>query len=62
MAANGTHRRAGTGARFDNIAADADAAGATIRRLIARLGSLPEREPDTAPPGEHPDGLPSDVR
>jgi two-component system, chemotaxis family, protein-glutamate methylesterase/glutaminase len=62
MAANGTHRRAGTGVRFDNIAADADAAGATIRRLIARLGSMPDREPDTAALGDHPDELPSDVR
>ncbi|GAA3937864.1 chemotaxis protein CheB [Actinoplanes auranticolor] len=62
MAANGAHRRAGTGARFDNIAADADAAGATIRRLIARLGAMPERGPDTAAPGEHPDESPSDVR
>ncbi|MEU8609928.1 chemotaxis protein CheB [Actinoplanes sp. NPDC048791] len=62
MAANGTHRRAGTGTRFDNIAADADAAGATIRRLIARLGSMPDRDPDTATPGDHPDELPSDVR
>jgi two-component system chemotaxis response regulator CheB len=62
MAANGTHRRAGTGDRFDSIAADADAAGATIRRLIARLGSMPERDPDTPRPSDHPDELPSDVR
>ena len=62
MAANGTDRRAGTGARFASIAADADAAGATIRRLIARLGSMPYNDPDTAPAADHPDGLPSDVR
>jgi two-component system chemotaxis response regulator CheB len=62
MAATGTHRRAGTGARFDSIATDADAAGATIRRLIARLGSVPERDTDAAPSGDHPDELPSDVR
>jgi two-component system chemotaxis response regulator CheB len=62
MAANGNHRRAGTGARFDTIAADAEAAGATIRRLIARLGSMPDREPDTAAAGDSPDELPSDVR
>jgi len=62
MAAGSIHRRAGTGARFDTIAADADAAGATIRRLIARLGSLPYRDPDAAQIGDHPDELPSDVR
>lgn len=61
MAANGAHRRTGVGARFDTIAADADAAGATIRRLIARLGS-PQRGTDTTPTGDHPDGLPSGVR
>lgn len=62
MAANGARRRAGTGARFHTIAADADAAGATIRRLIARLGALPQRDPDTAPTDDHPDEVPSDVR
>ncbi len=62
MAANGAHRRASTGARFDTIAADAEAAGATIRRLIARLGSLPGPDPDTAQTGDHPDELPSDMR
>jgi two-component system chemotaxis response regulator CheB len=62
MAANGTHRRAGTGARFDTIAADADAAGATIRRLITRLGAGPERGADTAAPQDHPDESPPDVR
>jgi two-component system chemotaxis response regulator CheB len=62
MATNGAHRRASTGARFHSIAADADAAGATIRRLIERLGSMPERDADTAPTGAEPDELPSDVR
>ena len=62
IAANGVHRRAGTGARFASIAADADAAGATIRRLIARLGSMPERGADTAAPGEQLEELPSEVR
>ena len=62
MAAGSLHRRASTGARFDTIAADADAAGATIRRLIARLGSLPQRDPDTAQTGDHPDELPSGMR
>ncbi|MGW4947631.1 hypothetical protein ACWEOZ_39275 [Actinoplanes sp. NPDC004185] len=33
---------------FDNIAAGA--AGATIRRLIARLRAMPDREPGTAAP------------
>jgi two-component system, chemotaxis family, protein-glutamate methylesterase/glutaminase len=59
MAENGTHRRAGTGERFHNIATDADAAGATIRRLITRLGSLPEHAADTAVEAA---GRASDVR
>ena len=62
MAANGAHRRASTGARFRSIAADAEAAGATIRRLIERLGSMPERDVDTPPPAARADELPSDVR
>jgi two-component system chemotaxis response regulator CheB len=62
MAMTGGNRQGRTGARFHNIAADADAAGATIRRLIARLGSAPERGADTAPPEGHPPDLPSDVR
>jgi two-component system chemotaxis response regulator CheB len=61
MAANSAHRRAGTGMRFENIATDADTAGETIRRLIARLGSMPGHGPDTPPPGD-PDKLASDVR
>lgn len=39
MAENGASRRTGTGKRFHTIAGEADAAAATIRRLIARLGS-----------------------
>jgi two-component system chemotaxis response regulator CheB len=63
MATNSVHRRAGTGARFQNIAADADAAGATIRRLIERLGSMPEHDADTATTGPSADDdLPSEVR
>ena len=62
MAATGTHRRAGTGARFQHLAADADAAGATIRRLIARLGSMPERDADPVPRGGRPHNLSEDVR
>ncbi|MFI7540651.1 chemotaxis protein CheB [Actinoplanes sp. NPDC049599] len=62
LAAGGTHRRGGTGERFHSIAADADAAGATIRRLIARLGGLPEPHPAPAPSGARPGDLPSDVR
>ncbi len=62
MAANSVHRRAGTGTRFQSIAADADAAGATIRRLIERLGSMPDRDADTAAAAGQADDLPSDVR
>jgi two-component system chemotaxis response regulator CheB len=61
MAANSAERRTGTSLRFDNIAADADAAGETIRRLIARLGSVPGHGPGTSPPGD-PDKLPADLR
>ncbi|WP_041841162.1 chemotaxis protein CheB [Actinoplanes friuliensis] len=61
MARSGENRRASTGARFQSIAADADAAGATIRRLIDRLGSMPDSDTDTAPP-EDAEILPSDVR
>jgi two-component system chemotaxis response regulator CheB len=51
-------RRAYSGARFRDMAEDAEAAGETIRRLIAQLGS------DTTPSGEvdDEDEDPSDVR
>ena len=39
MATTGAGRQASTGARFHTIASEADAAAATIRRLIARLGT-----------------------
>ena len=61
MADSSAHRRAGTGLRFRAIAADAAAAGATIRRLIERLGSMPEHGVDTTLPGD-PDELSPDVR
>lgn len=51
LAETGTHRRAGTAARFRQVATDADAARATIRRLIARLDRPPERDTGPAPRG-----------
>ncbi|BFU45070.1 chemotaxis protein CheB [Krasilnikovia sp. MM14-A1004] len=55
MARSRTPRHNATGARFHDMAADADAAGETIRRLISQLGSLatpPERaESTTTSPG-----------
>jgi two-component system chemotaxis response regulator CheB len=62
LAGGGTHRRSASGARFDSIAADADAAGATIRQLISRLGALPEPDSDPVRSGELSGDLPSDVR
>jgi two-component system, chemotaxis family, protein-glutamate methylesterase/glutaminase len=41
MASTGRAHHSSTGARFNDLADDADAAGATIRRLIERLGSPP---------------------
>jgi two-component system chemotaxis response regulator CheB len=40
MAGNGYPRQGTTGARFRDIAADAEAAGDTIRRLISQIGSV----------------------
>ncbi|GAB1640840.1 chemotaxis protein CheB [Krasilnikovia sp. MM14-A1259] len=40
MARSRTPRHTATGARFHDIAADAEAAGETIRRLISQLGSV----------------------
>ncbi|RZU54094.1 two-component system chemotaxis response regulator CheB [Krasilnikovia cinnamomea] len=55
MARSRTPRHNATGARFHDMAADAEAAGETIRRLISQLGSTatpPERaESTTASPG-----------
>lgn len=60
LATADTHRRSGTGERFRSIADDTAAAGATIRQLIARLGSMPGSDPATS--GGHRRHLPSDVR
>ncbi len=62
LASADAHRRSSTSERFQSIAVDADAAGATIRQLIARLGSVPEPESAGATTGPHPDGMPSDLR
>ncbi|MEU4216836.1 chemotaxis protein CheB [Actinoplanes sp. NPDC026623] len=50
MAVSGLRRQSGTGSRFRDIAEEAESAGATIRRLIARIGSTGGAEADTAPP------------
>jgi two-component system chemotaxis response regulator CheB len=48
-----------TGSRFAEIAQDAEAAGATLRQLIARLGSTTTSGDDTAPPADRPRHLPA---
>jgi two-component system chemotaxis response regulator CheB len=48
MAGNEHHRRAASGARFRDIAADADAARETIRWLIAQIGSAVTQEDPAA--------------
>jgi two-component system chemotaxis response regulator CheB len=53
MAGRQRSRHATTGARFRDIAADADAAGATIRRLISQIGSTVAQE-DPAGSGDRP--------
>jgi two-component system chemotaxis response regulator CheB len=56
MAATRIQRHAASGARFQDMAQDADTAGATIRRLIARLGSTGGATADTVAPAIRPDG------
>ncbi len=51
-----------TGSRFRAIAEDAEAAGATLRRLVAELGSVTARPHDTAAPQERPQHLPGELR
>ena len=51
-----------TGSRFRAIAEDAEAAGATLRRLVAELGSVVARPHDTAAPLDHPAHLPHELR
>ena len=55
-------RASTTGHRFQTIAEDAETAGATLRRLIAELGSTTTQERDTAPPADRPDDLPGRLR
>jgi two-component system chemotaxis response regulator CheB len=49
MADDRLARRSSTGRRFRDIADEAESAGATIRDLIARIGSATERSPAPAP-------------
>lgn len=57
MAVSGLRRESRTGSRFRDLAEEAETAGATIRRLIARIGSTVAAAPDTAPPAERPGDL-----
>jgi two-component system chemotaxis response regulator CheB len=64
MATSRLARHASSGARFAEMADDADSAGATIRRLIAQLGTMPPAPgppatDDTAP---RADGAPGPLR
>ena len=59
MAQSQNSRHAASGARFRDLADDAEAAGETIRRLIAQLGSAVARPDDTVPVAAHRiEGLP----
>jgi two-component system chemotaxis response regulator CheB len=51
-----------TGSRFRAIAEDAEVAGATLRRLVAELGSAAARPHDTAAPLDRPAHLPDELR
>jgi two-component system chemotaxis response regulator CheB len=62
MATTGLRRQSRTGSRFRDIADEAEAAGATIRRLITQIGSTVGAGPDTARPAPRPAGLPPTVR
>jgi two-component system, chemotaxis family, protein-glutamate methylesterase/glutaminase len=53
MAESQTPRHRATGARFRDLAADADAAGDTIRRLISQIGSA-VLTPDPGTSGDRP--------
>jgi two-component system chemotaxis response regulator CheB len=61
MAQTRTERHAASGARFQDMADDAENAGATIRRLIARIGSQPDPG-DPAGPAPRPDNPAAGVR
>jgi two-component system chemotaxis response regulator CheB len=51
-----------TGLRFRAIADDAEAAGATLRRLVAELGSVAGRAHDTAASLDRAESLPDELR
>jgi two-component system, chemotaxis family, protein-glutamate methylesterase/glutaminase len=58
MATTGLRRSSATGNRFRGMAEEAEAAGATIRRLIARIGSTVTATDDTAGPAVPPSEVP----
>jgi two-component system chemotaxis response regulator CheB len=65
MAETRMQRHAASGARFQDMADDAEHAGATIRRLIAQIGASAttgHTRTETLHGPDHPDGLPSGVR
>jgi two-component system chemotaxis response regulator CheB len=62
MSVSGLRRQSATGTRFRDIADEAEAAGATIRRLIAQIGSTVAATADTAGPATRSTELPPPVR
>ncbi len=62
MATTRLNRHAATGNRFQDIAQDAENAGATIRRLIDRIGSSAGPADNTRRVADHPAGAPPEVR
>lgn len=62
MATTRLTRHAATGARFQDIAQDAENAGATIRRLIDRIGSPAGPADNTVRVADRPSGAPPEVR
>jgi two-component system chemotaxis response regulator CheB len=62
MATTRLARHGAGGARFGDMADDAEIAGATIRRLIAQIGSTVGARHDTGGSADRPDGTPFDVR
>jgi len=62
MASTGLRRQSRTGTRFREIADEAEAAGATIRRLITQIGSTVTPAADTAQPAARPSDLPPPMR
>jgi len=62
LAVTGMRGRSATGSRFRDIAEEAEAAGATIRRLITQIGSTVVPAVDTAGPADRPPRLPPPLR